>query len=240
MAANPKILIVEDDSELRNALVVRLSHGFAPIAVEDAEGMQEELSRNADIKVILLDILLPGSDGLTLCRELRRNGNPFAEIPVIMLSALGEPTDRVAGLNAGADDYISKPFFTAELIARIEAVLRRTSRSCTETADQAKKSRFGEWTLYCDTRQLVNDNGLVVMLTLGDYKLLRLFLENPGKILSREQIIEYMGSQCSSPQNLSVNIRRLRAKLGESAKKNTYIQAYRNEGYMWKPTESND
>lgn len=159
---------------------------------------------------------------------------PMARIPIIMVSALGDPTDRVAGLHAGADDYVSKPFFTAELIARIYAVLRRTSAQPPAPEKTSTQIHFGAWTLHCKTRQLINDNGLVVMLTPGDYKLLTFFLNNPNKILSREQIVEHMGGNSSDLQNISVNIRRLRVKLGEDIKNATYIQSFRNEGYMWK------
>ena len=234
MQKQPRILIVEDDTELRNSLVERLSHGFQPIPAEDARSMFAELAKEPPIDAILLDVLLPGVDGLSLCRELRQEDSPYSRIPVIMVSALGEPTDRVAGLHAGADDYIPKPFFTAELIARIYAVLRRSSAPTPAPVEKAARIRFGSWTLNCKTRQMVNDNGLVVMLTPGDYKLLIFFLNNPNKILSREQLVEYMGANSSDLQNISVNIRRLRVKLGEDSKNSSYIQSFRNEGYMWK------
>ena len=234
MQKQPRILIVEDDAELRNSLVERLSHGFIPVPAGDANDMFAELSSGQTIDAILLDVLLPGVDGLSLCRELRKEDSPHARIPVIMVSALGDPTDRVAGLHAGADDYIAKPFFTAELIARIYAVLRRTANVTPPAVETADKIHFGEWTLSCKTRQLVNDKGLVVMLTPGDYRLLTFFLNNPNKIISREQLVEHMGANSSDLQNISVKIRRLRVKLGEDSKNTTYIQAFRNEGYMWK------
>lgn len=234
MQKQPKILIVEDDAELRNSLLERLSHGFIPVPAGDAKDMFAALNNDKNIEVILLDVLLPGVDGLSLCRELRKDNSPYSRIPVIMVSALGDPTDRVAGLHAGADDYISKPFFTAELIARIYAVLRRTANLQTPAIETADKIRFGEWTLNCKTRQLINDNGLIVMLTPGDYKLLTFFLNNPNKILSREQLAEHMGTNTSDLQNINVKIRRLRVKLGENSKSDSYIRSFRNEGYMWK------
>jgi len=234
MREQPRLLIVEDDVELRDSLVERLSHGFVPIPVADAHGMFEELSKSPPVDAILLDVLLPGVDGLSLCREIRKDGSPYAHIPVIMVSALGDPTDRVAGLHAGADDYLSKPFFTAELIARIHAVLRRSSSAGPAPASSIGKVRFGEWTLERRSRQLTSDKGLVVMLTPGDYRLLSYFLSHPNKILSREELIEHVEASSSDLQNISVRIRRLRVKLGEDTKKSTYIQAFRNEGYMWK------
>jgi len=234
MREQPRLLIVEDDAELRDSLVERLSHGFVPIPVADAHGMFAELSKSPPVDAILLDVLLPGVDGLSLCREIRKEGSPYAQIPVIMVSALGDPTDRVAGLHAGADDYLSKPFFTAELIARIHAVLRRSSSTVPAPASSAGKVKFGEWTLERRSRQLTSDKGLVVMLTPGDYRLLSYFLNHPNKILSREELIEHVEASSSDLQNISVRIRRLRVKLGEDTKNSTYIQAFLNEGYMWK------
>ncbi|MBQ4076905.1 MAG: response regulator transcription factor [Mailhella sp.] len=233
MREQPRLLIVEDDAELRGSLVERLSHGFVPIPVADAQGMFASLEA-APVDAILLDVLLPGVDGLSLCRELRKEGSPYASIPIIMVSALGDPTDRVAGLHAGADDYLSKPFFTAELIARIHAVLRRSTSAAPSKIKSAGKISFGEWTLDRKSRQLTNDKGLVVMLTPGDYRLLSYFLSHPNKILSREELIDHVEASSTDLQNISVRIRRLRVKLGEDSKNSTYIQAFRNEGYMWK------
>lgn len=235
MREQPRILIVEDDTELRDSLVERLSHGFVPLPAGNAKEMFEQLDRNDPVDVILLDILLPEMDGLSLCRELRRDGSPHADIPVIMVSALGDPTDRVAGLHAGADDYISKPFFTAELIARIHAVLRRAAPSASRPVapDRKTRLRFGEWELDRKTRQLKNDAGLVVVLTPGDLRLLSCFLDNPHKILSRETILGHIDAGDVAQNNLSVKIRRLRAKLGENSRNVSYIRSFRNEGYMW-------
>ena len=234
MQEQPRILIVEDDIELRRSLAERLSHGFVSIVAEDASSMFEALKNSAPIDAIVLDVLLPGVDGLSLCRDLRKEDSPYARIPIIMISALGDPTDRVAGLHAGADDYLSKPFFTAELIARIHAVLRRSAVPAQEAKPRAEKVSFGEWTLERKSRQLSNDSGLVVMLTPGDYRLLSYFLAHPNTILSREELIDQVEASSSDPQNISVRIRRLRMKLGEDSKNSAYIQSYRNEGYMWK------
>ena len=239
MREQPRLLIVEDDADLRTSLVERLSHGFVPISVADAQGLFTELENSAPIDAILLDVLLPGVDGLSLCREIRKEGSPYASIPIIMVSALSDPTDRVAGLHAGADDYLSKPFFTAELIARIHAVLRRSNNAMPVQAS-GPTVRFGEWTLDRKKRQLTSDKGLVVMLTPGDYRLLSCFLSNPNKILSREELIEQVETNSSDLQNISVRIRRLRVKLGEDTKNSTYIQAFRNEGYMWKMPVNED
>jgi two-component system OmpR family response regulator len=240
MREQPRLLIVEDDSELRASLVERLSHGFNPIPVSDAHGMFAELEKAESIDAILLDVLLPGVDGLSVCRELRKEDSPYTQIPIIMVSALGDPTDRVAGLHAGADDYLTKPFFTAELIARIHAVLRRSKPALPVQAAPSEKVSFGEWTLERKKRQLISDKGLVVMLTPGDCRLLSYFLSNPNKILSREELIEHVEASSSDLQSISVRIRRLRMKLGEDSKNSRYIQAFRNEGYMWKMPVNED
>ncbi|WP_446425304.1 response regulator transcription factor [Mailhella sp.] len=234
MRNKPKILIVEDDAELRDSLVERLSHGFQPVAVGNDREMFAELNRPERVDAILLDVLLPGEDGLSLCRELRKEGSAYAQLPIIMVSALGDPTDRVAGLHAGADDYITKPFFTAELIARIQAVLRRSSDVVKDTRAREGFVRFGEWVLDRKHRSLKNDSGLVIVLTQGDYRLLCYFLAHPNQILSRETLLENVESNSDDTQNINVRISRLRAKLGDARKNPIYIQAFRNEGYMWK------
>lgn len=234
MQRQPRILIVDADAELRRSLMERLSHGFVPLAAEDADSMYKALKASAPVDAIILDVLLPGVDGLSLCRDLRKEESPYAHIPIIILSSLCDPTDRVAGLHAGADDYLCKPFFPAELIARIHAVLRRAAPPAPVQVRPAEKVCFGEWTLNRKSRQLSSRSGLVVMLTPGDYRLLSYFLAHPNTILSREQLIEYVEASSSDPQNVSVRIRRLRMKLGEDSKKSMYIQAFRNEGYLWK------
>ncbi len=241
MRERPRLLIVEDDAELSASLVERLSHGFDPVAVSDAEGMFAELEKPDPPDVVLLDVLLPGTDGLSLCRELRKPGGAYARIPIIMVSALGDPTDRVAGLHAGADDYLSKPFFTAELIARVHAVLRRAAGTPSTPLRSQGRIKFGEWTLDRKLRRLTNADGLTVMLTPGDYRLLSYFLSRPEQRISREELVEHLETGGAGPQNISVRVYRLRTKLGEDSKSSTYIQALRNEGYMWKmPIDEDD
>jgi len=239
MQASPKIVIVEDDLELREKLVQRLSHGFCPIPANDSEELFSILNAEDDVDAILLDVLLPGVDGLAVCRKLREASSPFCDIPVIMLSALGEPTDRVAGLHAGADDYIAKPFFSAELIARINAVLKRCAAPHVRAVNSVDTVRFGEWELNRQLRQMTSKNGVVVMLTQGEYLLLSFFLANPGKPIGREAIARHMGVAGQDLNNINVRIRRLREKLGDS-KDCSYIASIRSEGYAWiMPVEAN-
>ena len=233
MQAGPKILVVEDDLELREQLVQRLSHGFRPIPANDAEALFSCLREEHPVDAILLDVLLPGVDGLSVCKKIRSGQEHCpSNIPIIMLSALSDPTDRVAGLHAGADDYIAKPFFTAELIARINAVLRRSSGTRADALEAQDNIRFGEWKLNRKTRQLMGKEGLVVMLTQGDYKLLSCFLAQPGTVFTREQIAELFGTGGQDLNNVNVRVRRLREKLGDS-KDHPYIQSIRSEGYAW-------
>jgi len=181
--------------------------------------------------LVVLDVMLPGDDGLTLCRDLRAKG----ELPIIMLTARGEETDRIVGLEMGADDYLPKPFNPRELLARIKTILRRTRTLPENLQPEASGTlRFGGWSLDTATRDLLSPAGVVVALSGTEYKLLRIFLAHPGRVLNRDQLIDLMLSRDASPfdRSIDVQVSRLRHRLGDTAKEPAIIKTVRGEGYV--------
>ena len=181
------ILIVDDDAEIRSLLSQYLvKNGLRVTAVAEGRGMWQALDAGK-IDLIVLDLMLPGDDGLTLCRKLRAK----SEVPVIMLTARDEETDRIVGLEMGADDYLAKPFSARELLARIKAILRRT-RSLPENLqpDPAQYIRFADWVLDTNHRQLISGTKVATPLNGAEYRLLRIFLGHPNRVLNRDQLVD--------------------------------------------------
>jgi two-component system OmpR family response regulator len=180
---------------------------------------------------VVLDLMLPGDDGLTLCRNLRAR----SAMPVIMLTARGEETDRIVGLEMGADDYLAKPFNPRELLARIKSVLRR-SRTLPDNlqSETASRIRFAGHVLDLESRNLVSPGGVVVALSGTEFRLLRIFLAHPNRVLNRDQLIDLMLSRDASPfdRSIDVQVSRLRHRLGEDAKEPAIIKTVRSEGYV--------
>jgi len=231
MTTPDHVLVVDDDAEIRGLLGEYLQkNGYRVTAVGDGEGMRAALEAGR-VDIVVLDLMLPGDDGLTLCRNLRAR----SEVPVIMLTARGEETDRIVGLEMGADDYLAKPFSPRELLARIKSVLRRT-RSLPENLqpEAARKIRFAGWALDLAARNLLSPEGVVVALSGTEYKLLRTFLAHPNRVLNRDQLIDLMLSRDASPfdRSIDVQVSRLRHRLGEGAKEPAIIKTVRGEGYV--------
>lgn len=235
------ILIVEDEQEISELLEENLNAlGFHTTAVSDGTGMFAELARNKH-DLILLDIMLPGEDGLSLCRRLRTPGTPYEHTPVIFLTALGELTDRVVGLELGGDDYLPKPFEMRELVARIRALLRRATAPGTGDGGPAAELpglpctlwKFGPWRINTGARHLIDDHDVTVALSAMEFRLLMLFLQHPQQIISREHILEHMADRSDSyDRSIDVQISRLRAKLHDSGRNPTLIRTMRGDGYM--------
>jgi two-component system OmpR family response regulator len=224
------ILIVDDDAEIRSLLRDYLERqGMRAQAVADGRGMHAALE-NGRFDLVILDLMLPGEDGLTLCRNLRARSN----LPVIMLTARGEETDRIVGLEMGADDYVPKPFNPRELFARIKAVLRRAQAPQPLAAAETSHLRFAGWVLDLAHRQLTSPAGVVVPLSGGEYRLLTVFLEHPNRVLSRDQLLDLTHGRESTPfdRSIDVQVGRLRRRLGDTVQEPVLIKTVRGEGYV--------
>ncbi|MCP5419841.1 MAG: response regulator [Gammaproteobacteria bacterium] len=227
---NEHVLIVDDDQELRELLVDYLGrNGFRVTGVEDGNGLWDTLERES-VDLVILDLMLPGDDGLTLCRNLRAR-SPLP--PVIMLTARGDDTDRIIGLEMGADDYLAKPFNPRELLARINSVLRRV-REWPVEAGALQRYRFAGWTLDVNTRHLISPQNVVIPLGSREYRLLCVFLEQPNRVLTRDQLLDLTQGREATPfdRSIDMQVSRLRHRLGEDSRDAEIIKTVRNEGYM--------
>jgi len=227
---SPRILVVDDDEDIRSLLADYLGEqGWHISTAQDGADMQQVLD-TTPIDLIVLDLTLPGSDGLTLCRDLRAH----SAIPVIMLTARSAPLDRILGLEMGADDYLCKPFEPRELLVRIRNVLRRSNATTSDSSSLSTLWHFADWTLDETTRQLQNSAGLVVMLSGGEYRLLKALLEHPNRALSRDQLLSLTLGRETDPldRSIDLHISRLRQKLGDDARAPKLIKTLRNEGYL--------
>ena len=229
--SKPHVLVVDDDGEIRDLLSRFLTkHDFRVITAKDGREMDRAMKDWA-IDLIVLDLMLPGEDGFSLCRRLRSESS----IPIIMLTAMGEEVDRIIGLEIGADDYLAKPFNPRELAARIKAVLRRMPSSGGAAPDVvgAAKLIFGEFELEQATRTL-RHGGEVVDLTAGEYDLLIAFVEHPRRVLNRDQLLDMARDRAAIPFDRSVDVQvgRLRRKIENDHKNPTLIKTVRGGGYM--------
>ncbi|MDB5809816.1 MAG: ompR5 [Betaproteobacteria bacterium] len=226
------VLVVDDDAEIRSLLRAYLEkNGYRVTAVGDGKAMWTAFDE-AHPDLVVLDVMLPGADGLTLCRDVRARSG----VPIIMLTARGEETDRIVGLEMGADDYLAKPFSPRELLARIKSVLRRArTLPANLQPEAARRLAFAGWTLDTSTRNLVSPAGVVVALSGVEFKLLRIFLAHPNRVLNRDQLIDMMLSRDASPfdRSIDVQVSRLRHRLDEDAKEPAIIKTVRGEGYVF-------
>jgi len=225
------ILIVDDDAEIRSLLGEYLrKNGYETSVAGDGKGMRALLARRR-VDLIVLDLMLPGEDGLTLCRTLRAE----SDTPVIMLTARGEETDRIVGLEMGADDYLAKPFSPRELLARIKSVLRRyRSLPLNLRADEAREIGFAGWRLDTVGRHLVASDGTIGPLSGAEYRLLRVFLSHPNHVLTRDQLMLLSKGHEADPLDRSIDIAvsRLRHRLGDDPAEPSIIKTVRGEGYV--------
>lgn len=229
-AATARILMVDDDPGIRDVVSDFLGkHGYDVETAADGREMDAALERGP-VDLIVLDVMLPGEDGLAICRRLATaEDGP----PIIMLSAMGEDTDRIVGLEVGADDYVSKPCNPRELLARVRAVLRRTEQRAAETPATAG-CEFSGWKLDLVKRELRSPQGVVVHLSSGEFGLLRAFVEHPQRVLTRDQLLELARGPASEAfdRAIDVQISRLRRKLDDGGGQDL-IRTVRNEGYMF-------
>ena len=229
------ILVVDDDRQLLDLVARYLSDsGLRVSQARDANQARAVLGAHR-IDLVVLDLMLPGEDGLSLCRWLRSKAD--VHVPILMLTALAEETDRVVGLEMGADDYLAKPFATRELLARIRAVLRRTRMlpPNLQPVHQARALRFGDWTLDTTARHLLDAQGTLVSLTGGEFRLLRVLLDHPQRVLHRDQLLNLTQGRDTEAFDRSIDllISRLRQRLRDDSREPRYIKTVRNEGYVF-------
>lgn len=229
------ILIVDDDSDIRTLLASFLeTHGFSVTKARDGVEMQDRLGHGR-YDLAILDLMLPGQDGLDLCRQLRQR----SAMPVIMLTARAEETDRIVGLEIGADDYVTKPFNPRELLARIRAVLRRSGPGGALAGSTLLQRgyRFEGWTLSPERRELVNPAGVMVDLSTGEFDLLLAFLEAPNRVLSREHLLDAARTQPETvfDRAIDVQVSRLRKKIEPEEDGTPMIRTVRGVGYLFAP-----
>ena len=233
METSPHLLIVDDDREIRDLLSRFLvKHGYRVSTAKDAREARRILA-DARIDLGILDIMMPGEDGLSLCRDLRAN----SALPLIMLTAMGEETDRIVGLEVGADDYLPKPFNPRELLARIKAVLRRAGPAVAAKEEKSESLQFASWTLDTAQRRLTAPGGKAVELSTGEYDLLLAFLRHPQRVLNWDQLLDLARGRAAIPfdRSIDVQVMRLRRKIEADPKAPQIIATVRGGGYQFTP-----
>ena len=229
------VLIVDDDRGIRELVGAYLEkNGLRVSLAANGREMRTVLESGAP-DLIVLDLMMPGDDGLVLCRELR--AGKFRAVPVVMLTARNEETDRIVGLEMGADDYLPKPFAVRELFARIRSVLRRTRMlpPGMEVSESAQLLAFGDWRLDTTARHLLDSEGTIVALSGAEYRLLRVFLDHPQRVLTRDQLLSLtQGRQADAfDRSIDLLVSRLRQRLRDEAREPRYIKTLRSEGYVF-------
>ena len=233
MSDRNHILIVDDDPDLRELLTRYLGdNGIRAAAVADGRELDAYLEQHHDVDLLILDLMLPGEEGLSIARRLRAQ----RELPIIILSARGDEVDRIVGLEMGADDYLPKPFNPRELLARIHAVLRRPGRAVTAVAEKRRIDRFGPFRLDRESRLLTRERQ-PVPLTSGEYDLLTVLLDHPRRVLSRDLLLERLKGYDRDPFDRSIDVRitRLRKKIEDDPSEPAYIRTVWGEGYLFDP-----
>ncbi|GAA4650706.1 response regulator [Kistimonas scapharcae] len=229
------ILVVDDHHEIRDLLGRYLQqHGYRTSLADGGRTMRSIL-KEGGIDLIVLDLMMPEEDGLSLCRHVREQDGP----PIIMLTAMGEETDRIVGLEMGADDYVTKPFSPRELLARIKAVLRWAQRMAAEPQPETDSNRllFDRWVLDVHQRQLENREGVVLPLSTAEHRLLTTFIHHPRRVLSRDQLLDLTKGREAMPFDRSIDnqVSRLRKKIEEDPRNPTLIKTVWGGGYMFTP-----
>ncbi|MBS0418155.1 MAG: response regulator [Proteobacteria bacterium] len=231
MTDRPHLVIVDDDREIRTLLSQYLDkHDFRTTAVAEGKEMRRVMERTR-VDLVVLDLMLPGEDGLSICRELRTR----SQVPIIMLTARGEDVDRIVGLELGADDYLPKPFNPRELLGRIRAVLRRSAHAPRDPSPESVRGfAFGNWKLDTTTRTLTDNEGKDVALSGAEYRLLAVLLSSANRVLSRAQLTELLRGREADPFDRSIDVRvsRLRQILGDDARAPQIIKTVYGEGYV--------
>ncbi len=235
MDTTDHVLIVDDDRDIRELIAAYLEkNGMRTTLAANGRQLRAALETAAP-DLVVLDLMLPGEDGLALCRELR--AGKYRAIPVLMLTARGDEVDRIIGLEMGADDYMPKPFAVRELLARIRAVLRRTRMlpPNIQVTESAEMLAFGDWRLDTTARHLLDAGGTMVALSGAEYRLLRVFLDHPQRVLTRDQLLNLTQGRDADQFDRSIDllVSRLRQRLRDDAREPRYIKTLRSEGYVF-------
>jgi two-component system, OmpR family, response regulator len=243
MDKQPHLLVVDDDREIRTLISQFLTkHGYRVSSARDGAEMMQVLD-SSRIDLIVLDLMMPGEDGLVLCRRLRAQPGPSGAIPIIMLTAMGEETDRIVGLEMGADDYLPKPFNPRELLARVKAVLRRaTGLPVGSSAEPVNRGMtFEGWRLDIAKRELWSPDKVLVQLSAGEFDLLVAFAEHPQRVLTRDQLLDLARGRSAMPfdRSIDVQVSRLRRKIEPDPKEPSLIKTVRSGGYIFTPVVGN-
>jgi two-component system OmpR family response regulator len=235
MEEKPHILIVDDDRDIRRLMMELFDErGFRVTAVADGASMARQLA-GSKFDLAILDVMLPGEDGLELCRRIRRESN----LPIIMLTARGDETDRVVGLEMGADDYVAKPFGPRELVARVRALLRRSREGGEGGGAPAKpklsRMTFDGWVIDMARRELRAPDGALISLTGTEFDMLVVLAERSPSVVSRDQLLDLVRGRTSSPfdRSIDVSISRLRKKIETMPEDPRIIRTVRNSGYVF-------
>lgn len=229
------ILIVDDDREIRQMVAAYLhKNGLRTTTAADGREMRAALE-TSDVDLIVLDVMMPGEDGLSLCRGLRAGAH--RAVPVVMLTARDDETDRIVGLEMGADDYVVKPFSSRELLARINAVIRRTRMlpPNLQVSEAGRLIGFGQWRLDTTARHLLDAAGTAYPLSGAEFRLLRVFLDHSQRVLSRDQLLNLTQGRDANLFDRSIDllVSRLRQRLQDGSREQAYIKTVRSEGYVF-------
>lgn len=224
------VVVVDDHNDIRDLVREYLEHQGYKVSVAEGGATLRRILARQTVDLIILDVMMPGEDGISLCREVRASG----DIPIIFLTAMAEDTDRIVGLELGADDYLVKPFNPRELLARIRAVLRRaTSATPARTILNRRIVRIGQWKLDLGRQEIFGDDNVGIPLSTAEFRLLKVFIERPGLILSREQLLDLTVGRTADIFDRSIDnqVSRLRKKIEENAKNPSIIKTHWGGGY---------
>jgi len=229
------ILVVDDDRDIRELVVdYLLKSGYRATGAANGKEMRAVLDKQA-VDLVVLDIMMPGDDGLTLCRQLR--SGQHKDLPILMLTARHDDMDRILGLEMGADDYVVKPFVARELLARIKAILRRfrTLPPNLQVTEAGRIIAFGDWQLDTSARHLLDATGTIVALSGAEYRLLRVFVDHPQRVLTRDQLLNFTQGRDAElfERSIDLLVSRVRQRLNEDVRSPQYIKTVRSEGYVF-------
>lgn len=230
MSEEPHILVVDDHRDIRDALAKYLARNGYRISQADSAAAARKVLRDSAIDLCVLDIMMPGEDGLSLTRELRAHGT----LPIILLTAVAEETDRIVGLEMGADDYLTKPFNPRELLARIKAVLRRSQALPAMPLSQSSGNlKVGPWLIDPAAQEVTGTDGALLPLSTAEFRLLSVLMARPQRVLTRDQLLDLTQGRSALPFDRSIDnlVSRLRRKIEADPKNPTLIKTHWGGGY---------